>query len=275
MKSASGSSLASPSIMITSSSVPDIDEIQVAHDSLAVHRIHHELAVDAADANRANRAGEGNVGNAKRRARAVHEEDVRIVFAVGAQENADDLCVVEVALREQRAKRAIRHPAGENFLLGRTAFPLEIAAGKFSDSRRFLAVVDSEREEILTFLDRGGRYGGDENDGFAGTNCDCTIGESREFAGFNGDWGLADGGRNGVRHNICKRFVPATQRSGNGFNEKPRPSRRGFQECGSTCASQASRRPSDNGRKPCSSSNPASCDAEPQASGVRGATHGP
>ncbi len=186
----------------------DIDEIEVAHHPLAVNGVGHELAVDAADAHRGDRAGERNVGNAERRARAVDEENVRIVLAVRAEEYADDLGVVEVTLREKRAKRTIRHAAGENFFLGGTTFALEITAGKFADRRRLLAVIDGERKEVLAFLDGGGGDGGDENDCFAGADGDGAIGEPREFAGFNGDWGLADSGRNGVRHDVYERFVP-------------------------------------------------------------------
>ncbi len=186
----------------------DIDEIKVAHYPLAVNWVCHELAVDAADADCGNGTREGNVGNAQCRARAVDKENVRIVLAVCAQKYADDLGVVEVTFREKRPKRPIRHAAGENFLLGWATFALEITTWKFADRRRLLAVVDREREEVLTFLDVGGRYCGHENDGFARANCDGAIGEPREFAGFNGDWGLADSGRSGVRHDMYERYVP-------------------------------------------------------------------
>ncbi len=101
--------------------------------------------------------------------------------------NADDLGVVEIALREERTQRTVRHAAGEDFLLGRTAFALEVAAGKLADRRGLLAVIDGERKEVLAFLDRGGGDRGDENDGFAGADGDGAVGEPRELAGFDGN----------------------------------------------------------------------------------------
>ena len=77
--------------------------------------------------------------------------------------------------------------AGEDFLLGRAAFALEIAAGEFADRGRFFAVIDGEREPVLAFLDRGGGNGGDEDDGFAAADGDGAVGEFGEFAGFDGD----------------------------------------------------------------------------------------
>ena len=108
---------------------------------------------DAADAHRADRAGERDVGDHERGARAVDGEDVGIVLAVRAEEHGDDLRVVEVALGEERAQRAVRHAAGEDFLFGGTAFALEVAAGELADRGRFFAVIDGEREPVLAFLD--------------------------------------------------------------------------------------------------------------------------
>ena len=113
---------------------PNVDEIKIAHHSLAVNGVCHEAAVNAPDAHGGNGTREGNIGNTERRARRVHKENIRIVLAVCAENDADNLGVVEVTLREKRTKRAIRHPAGEDFFLGRATLPLEITARKFSDS---------------------------------------------------------------------------------------------------------------------------------------------
>jgi hypothetical protein len=177
-----------------------IDQIEIAHHTLAVNRIHHELSIDPADSNRGDRARERNVGNAQRCACTVDEENVGIVFAVGAQEYANNLCVVEVALGEQRTKRAIRHAAGQSLLLGGTTLALEISAREFADSGRLLAVIDGERKEILAFLHGGRGYRGHQNNCVAGADGYGTVGESRELACFNADGGLADGGRDGMRH---------------------------------------------------------------------------
>jgi hypothetical protein len=95
-----------------------------------VGRVDDELAIDAADAHRADRAGEGDVGEAEGGGSAVHREDVGVVFTIGAEQEGDDLGVVEITFGEQRAQRAVRHAAGEDFLFGGAAFALEVATGK-------------------------------------------------------------------------------------------------------------------------------------------------
>ena len=87
--------------------------------------------------------------------------------AIGAEQNRDDLRVVKIARGKERPERPIRHARSERFFFGRAAFALEIAAGKFSDRRRFFAIIDREREPILAFLDVGGRDGADEHHGVA------------------------------------------------------------------------------------------------------------
>ena len=130
-------------------------------------RVDDELAVDAADAHGAERAGERDVGNQSAAQAPLMQRMSGSIFAVGAEEHADDLRVVEVALREERTQRAVGHAAGEDFLFGRTAFALEVAAGEFAGGGGFFAVVDGEREQVLAFLDLGGGDGGDEDDGVA------------------------------------------------------------------------------------------------------------
>ena len=144
-----------------------VDKIKVARGALTVHRIDDKLAIDTADANRTHGPGKRNVRNAKRRTGAIDKEHIGIVFAVGAQQNADNLRVVKIAFREERAERAVRHPTGKRLLLRRTPFPFEIAAGKFSNRRRFLPIINSEWKEILTFFNGGRGNSGDENNGLA------------------------------------------------------------------------------------------------------------
>ena len=175
---------------------PDVDKIEVARKTLRMHRVGHELAVDTAHANGAHWAGKRDIGNTKCGARAIDEEHIRIMLAVRAQQDADNLSIVEVTLWEERAKRTIRHAAGENFLLRRPALPLEVSSGKLADRGCFLPIVDREREKVLAFLGDGCGDCGHENDGFAGADSDCAVRESREFARFDGDRRLAESGRN-------------------------------------------------------------------------------
>ena len=86
----------------------DVNQIEVALLALGVGRIGDELAVDAADAHGADRAGERNVGNAERGGGAVDRENIGIIFAVGAEQDRDDLRVVKITRWERAAGAADR-----------------------------------------------------------------------------------------------------------------------------------------------------------------------
>jgi len=122
-------------------------------------------------------------------------------LAIGAQEDGDDLGVIEIAGGKERTERAIRHSRGKRFLLGRPSFAFEITARKLSDSGRFLAVIDGERKPILAFLDLSGRNGADEHHGVATGDDDCAVGEFGDFAGFDGYLRGPDLGRDLMLHN--------------------------------------------------------------------------
>jgi hypothetical protein len=157
-----------------------------------------ELAVDAADAHRADRAAERNVGDHQRGGSAVDAEDIGIVLAVGGEERGDDLRVVEVALGEKGAQRAVRHATGEDFLFRGTAFALEVAAGDFADRGGAFAVFDGQREEVLAFLDLGRGDGGDDDERVAVADGDRAVGELGQLAGFDDDGVGAKGSRHRV-----------------------------------------------------------------------------
>jgi hypothetical protein len=59
---------------------------------------------------------------------------------------------VEEAFGEKRAAGAVAQARGEDFLLGRAAFALEVAAGETAGRGIFFAVIDGEREEVLAGL---------------------------------------------------------------------------------------------------------------------------
>ena len=187
--------------------IADIHEIEVAELALAMAGVGDEFAIDPAHAHGTDRACERDVADAQRGARAIDEKDVGIMFAVRAEEDADDLRVVEVAFREKRTQRAVRHAAGEDFFFGRTAFAFEITAGEFADRSRFFAVIDGEREPVLAVLDGGGGDGGDHDDGIAAADCDGTVREAGELAGFDGDGSGSDVDRDIMDHIItCSSF---------------------------------------------------------------------
>ena len=151
-----------------------------------------ELAVDASDAHRADGSSERNVGDGECGGSAVDAEDVGIILAVRTEQEADDLRLEEIILREERAQRTVGHARGEGFLFGRASFAFEVAAGEFAGRGRLFLVVDGQREEVLPLAQfgRGDRAG--QDDGVAGADHDGAVGEFGNFAGFDGDLILAD-----------------------------------------------------------------------------------
>ena len=119
--------------------------------------IRDKFAVHSSNPNRADRPFEWNVGHGQRGRRAVHRQNVGIIFSIGAEQNGNDLGVVEITLREEGAQRSIGHPRREGFLFRRASFAFKITAGKFSRRCRFFPVINRQREKILTFLNGGGR----------------------------------------------------------------------------------------------------------------------
>ncbi len=77
-----------------------VNEVKIALGALCVSRVGDKLAIHAADADRANRAGKWNVRDAQRSRRPVDCQNVRIVLAVGAQKDGNDLGVIKIASRK-------------------------------------------------------------------------------------------------------------------------------------------------------------------------------
>ncbi len=176
--------------------VADINEVEVAFGLFGVGRIGDELAFDAADADRAERAVPRNVADHQRGGRADDAEDVGVVLAIGAENDGLNLNFVIPALGKERTNRTVGEPAGENFLFRRTAFALEVTAGELAGCGRFFAVVNGKGEEVLTFFGLGRSHGGHDDDGFAHLDGHGAVGLLGQFAGFNGDLLVADGGGN-------------------------------------------------------------------------------
>ena len=153
--------------------------------AIGVTGIGNELAVDPANPDCADWSLEWNVGNAQRCGSAVDRQNIRIILAIGAEQNGNDLGVVKVALGKERTQWPVSHARGERLLLRGTSFAFEVTARKFSCRRRFLAVIDGEREEILAFLNDGSRDGARHYHGFAARNYDRTVGQFRDLACFN------------------------------------------------------------------------------------------
>ena len=70
------------------------------------------------------------------------------LLLVGAEDRGDDLGLVAEALGERRAQRPVGQAAGEDGVLGRTAFTTEERAGDLAGRVRPLLDVDRQREEV-------------------------------------------------------------------------------------------------------------------------------
>src|SRR5438093_9170772 len=145
----------------------DRTHIEITLGAFRVRRVGDELTLYAANPNGADRTRKWNVRYAKRGGRPVERQNVGIIFTVGAEQDRDDLGVVKVSLWKERPKRPIDHARSERFLFRRPAFTLEIATGKFPHGCRFFAIIDREREIILTFLDNWSRDGTGQHHGIA------------------------------------------------------------------------------------------------------------
>ena len=165
----------------------DVHQVEVALRHLRVGRVGDELAVDASDADRANGTSPWNVTDHQRGGRANHAENVRVVFPVGTEQNALHLDFVIPALGKKRTNGPVNHPAGQDFLFCRTAFPFEVTAGEPARRRRLLPVIHGERKELLAGLGAGGSDGGYDDDAFAELNRDGAVGLFGEFAGLDVD----------------------------------------------------------------------------------------
>ena len=128
------------------------DEVEAARLELRDGGVHDELVVDVAHAAGADRTLEGDAGNREGGRGADHRGDVGIDFGINGEHVNDDLHFVEESIREKRTDRAVNETAREGFLLGRTAFALEEAAGELARGIGLLDVVDGEREEVLAGL---------------------------------------------------------------------------------------------------------------------------
>ena len=104
----SGRILAPASTIITASRVPATTRSSSLSASWLLVGLVTNSPLDAADADRADGAHERDLADAERRRGAVEGQDVGIVLLVGREDRQDDLDVVVVALREERAEAAGR-----------------------------------------------------------------------------------------------------------------------------------------------------------------------
>ena len=87
----------------------DVDQIEITVHAIGVTGIGNELAVDPANPDCADWSLEWNVGNAQRCGSAVDRQNIRIILAIGAEQNGNDLGVVKVALGKKRTQWPVGH----------------------------------------------------------------------------------------------------------------------------------------------------------------------
>ena len=143
------------------------DEIELRLGHLVERRIEHELVVDEADAGGADRTHERHAGQRQCGRGCDHRQNVRIVLHVVRQDGDDHLRLVAPAIGKQRTDRAVDQAGDERFLLGRTAFALEVAAGDAAGCVGLFLVVDGQGQEVDAFARRLCCDDGCEHDGLA------------------------------------------------------------------------------------------------------------
>ena len=167
------------------------DQVELRVGELAVGRVDHELAVDAADADGADRARERDLADAQRGRGGRRAEHVGLVLLVGREDRDDELDVVLVALGEERADGAVGQAGGQRGRLGRARLALDEAARDLARGVHALLELDREREEVEA---RAGirPVGGAEHQGVTVANGDGAAGEARELAGLDGQRATTD-----------------------------------------------------------------------------------
>ena len=155
-------------------------QVQVRAGDLVDGRVQHQLAVDQADARGADRAHEGHARDGQGGRGGDHAQNVGVVFHVVLQHGDDDLGLVLEALDEQRADRTVDQAGNQGFLLGRTAFTLEVSTGNLAGGEGLFLVVDGQGEEIQARLGGAAIDDGGQNHGLA-------IGRQHGAVGLAGD----------------------------------------------------------------------------------------
>ena len=122
----------------------------------------------------------------QRRRGGVDRQHVVRVLLVGAEDGRDDLGLVAEAVGERRAQRAVGEAAGEDGVLGRTAFTAEERAGDLAGGVRPLLDVDRQREEVDARTDVVGGVGGGQDRRAADGGDDGALALRGQLAGLEG-----------------------------------------------------------------------------------------
>ena len=175
----------------------NVYEVEIALGILVMGGIRDKFSRNACDANGGDGSSPRDVGDHEGGGSAVESKNIRIVLAIGAKKDGDDLRVVKIAFRKEGAKGAINHPAGEDLFFGRATFPAEVASGYATNGSGFFFVFDGKREEVLAVFDLSGGDSSDDDNRFAHGDEGSAVGEFGEFASFDVKVAVAQAGSKG------------------------------------------------------------------------------
>ncbi len=178
------------------------DDFHPARLVLLEGRVDDEAArFVAPDAHGGDVGGEGNVAHRERRARGADRDDVAVEARVGGEDGRDDLDVIAETVGEQGPDRAIHLAGAQHAVLGRPAFPLDVAAGDLARRVHLLFVFAGEGEEVdsLTGLLRR-RRGAEDDDLIAVAYESGPVGLLRKLPRLNDERTATDLERDGFWH---------------------------------------------------------------------------
>ncbi len=185
---------------------PGDDEVELRVGQLAVGRVDHELAIDAADANGADRPRERDLADRQRGRRGDRPDDIGLVLLVGREDRDDELDVVLVALGEERADRAVGQAGGQGGRLRRARLALDEAARDLARGVHALLELHREREEVEARA-RIGPVGRAEHHGVAVADGDGAAGEAGKPAGLDGQRSATELRLECLRQGNCSSLV--------------------------------------------------------------------
>ena len=142
-------------------------QLQIALVPVILTGVYNDLAVHETDLGGCAGAVKRDIGNGCGNGRAQHGDQLRSACGIHAHNHALQRDIVAHILREQRSHRAVNNAAGEDRVLGRSAFPLVEAAGHLADGVELLAVLHAQREEIDAVTRLRGFCGGAQDSGVA------------------------------------------------------------------------------------------------------------
>ena len=174
---------------------PSDAQIEVRYLRFLIGRVEDECAGDAPHSKRPDRTEERDVGDRQRGRGAVDGQDVDLRLAVRGESIQDDLDIVSHVFGEQRTKRTIGQPGGQDGRFRRPALSAEEGAGDATTGVEPLFVVDRQGEEVNPLARSFGhrRRGQQQRVGLA--QGDGAVGLPGNLARFDGDRLAANGGR--------------------------------------------------------------------------------